>query len=147
MHRNSNFHFWFPYLYKLLASGFLKEKNYTVMLYASILTVILKSLANFNQAQKSSRDLRHNYFPTDFRKMDKPSTGKTSCYCLHRERACSSAFITLNLHRRGTLRMLLNAGNVSFIVCSLLDITESNHKTCSKCKLEFLSPAAHGSIS
>lgn len=43
--------------------------------------------------------------------------------------------------------MLLNEGNEPFTTHTLLDIGDSNHKTCSNSKLDLLSPAAHGSVS
>lgn len=114
MHFISTFHFWFPYLHKLSAyinlcidifmwfpsgKGWCSHTTHINPYYNSCLTL----LADFNQSSKSSTDLRHNYFPTVFIKTDKPSTGKTSCYCWHGGTACSSAFITLSLHRTGPL--------------------------------------------
>lgn len=154
MHCITTFHFWLPYLNKLSACINLcigifmwfpsgkgwHSYNIHINPYCnSCLTL----LSDFNQSLKSSTDLGHNYFPTVFIKTDKPRTGKTSCYCLHG----GTAFITLSVHRGGPLWMLLNEGNEPFITHILLDIGDSNHKTCSNSKLDLLSSAAHGSVS
>lgn len=155
--------FWFPYLNKLSAyinlcidifmwfpsgKGLCSHTIHINPYYNSCLTL----LADFNQSPKSSRDLRHNYFPTVFIKTDKPSTGKTSCYCWHEGQPAVKPLLHseedhYGLHRRGPLWMLLNEGNEPFITHTLLDIRDSNHKTCRKSKLDLLSPAAHGSVS